>query len=332
MRHLPPLALMLAAASLTVLGSHSPAFAAETRTDLTTTDMTTALAQVAAHSAAAAEQGWKGINNFTLGKASGTNEVRVDTEAGIVVERLTSPTLAGVTYASAGKGMYEGLFDSRSKAVVKMTGRTGTGYLFTSKKSLTVASFLDGTFAPTRTPPPAKADTNAHEAGTKISNPDGTTDYEIFLSEHSMTLTFHVSTAGALTGIDSISTDVNSSITYTYGKQSVLLPPASQSISRTELRLGSEYLNMSRAAEHARYVADTGATATRRAAKGRTVKVTRLRTQLRATAKKHNTNIKMNIVKIRDVKGGVRVYVKNPWTKAARAYTVKVSGTKVVVK
>jgi hypothetical protein len=146
-----------------------------------------------------------------------------------------------------------------------------------------------------------------------------------------MTLTFHVSTAGTLTGVDSLAQDVNSSITYTYGKQRVLTPPASQAISRTELRLASEYLNMARTAEHAKHVADTGATATRKAAKGGTVKVARLRTELRSVAKSYNARIKMTIVKVKDVKGGARVFVRNPWTKGIRAYRVKVCGKRVGV-
>jgi hypothetical protein len=135
MRRASSPALLLVTASLAVLGIPAPAFATDTTTELTKADITAALTKVAADSAAAAEHGWQGTNTFTVGTASGKDHIQVDTEAGIVVDRFSHQTLTGETYASTGKGLYEGLFDSRTKAIVKMTGRTGTGYLFTPEKS-----------------------------------------------------------------------------------------------------------------------------------------------------------------------------------------------------
>ncbi|MFI5937347.1 hypothetical protein [Actinoplanes sp. NPDC051494] len=320
-------ALLLVTLSLAVPGTCAPALAADPATALTRAEMAVALTQVAADSAAAADHGWRGTYAFTAGPSGFTEEILVDTGTGTVVDRSTNGTTTAVTYARAGTGLYEGLFDRRSRAIVRMTGRTGTGYLFTPGRTLTVASFLEETPVPA----PGRAGANAHEAGTRITRPDGTTDYRVAVAEHSMTFTFHVSAAGVLTGIDGVSPEVSTSTTYTYGRQSVTPPPAAQAITRAEYWLGNAYLKMSRTAEHAKVVADTGAAATREAAKGRAIKVPRLRTQLRTTARRYNAGIGMTIVKIKDIRGGVRVYVTNPWTHETRCYPVKAAGRKVVV-
>jgi hypothetical protein len=45
-----------------------------------------------------------------------------------------------------------------------------------------------------------------------------------------------------------------------------------------------------------------------------------------------NTKAQLRMIKVTDVRRGVRVYATNPWTHKTVSYTVKASGKKVVVR
>jgi hypothetical protein len=80
-----------------------------------------------------------------------------------------------------------------------------------------------------------------------------------------------------------------------------------------------------------RNVAHQGAAHTRRAAKGGTVNVASLRTIVHRDAAAFNSSAKVNMLKVSNISGGTRVSATNPWTHKTVSYTVKASGSKVVV-
>jgi hypothetical protein len=323
-------AVLLATASMAVslFVAPSAAWAAEPATNLTAAEMAVALKAVADASAAAGAGGWRADTEVAVSEGMDTvrmtETAQVDPARGLlsdVVEvdgRGTSST-----YAVAGKGFYFSVTDGYFKPALQMMGRSSVTFAFTADKklqledlALTPAEIL-GEFA---------------VAGTKTVNDDGSADFRV-VTEDDMAVTMHASAASVLTDVDLTATDEegtsSAAVDYSYGAQEITLPDASVTIDSGTLLKGVAYVDMSAVVKSA---ATAGAAATRKAAKGGTVKVASLRKVVRREAAAANRSTGVTMVKVKDTTGGVRVYATNPWTKKTVSYTVKGSGRKVVLK
>jgi hypothetical protein len=317
--------LLVAAVSLAggVLTAPGAAYAADTTTKLTATQMVVALEPVTAATTAAAEDGWKAAITMTSGKSSGSGSYVVDPTHGIAYEGYSFDEFEHTAYTVAGKGYYRALSDSQSKAAVKMMGRPAVRYSFTPDTSLTLAVHLKGG-APT---PVYVLSDDVHHPGTKTVHDDGSTDYDMVVDDQSVTL--RVSPTGTLSGAHTKGDDFATTLAYTYGPQTITVPTGSAVIGSAQLQLGVWYLDMP---AHAKQVSRSGAAQTRRAARGATVKVASLRKIVRAEVSSFNTMTETKMIKVKDVRRGVRVSATNPWTKKTVSYTITASGKKVVVR
>jgi hypothetical protein len=299
--------------------------AADTTTHLSKAQMAAALKMVAGTSTAAAHDGWK-ATIATTGSLSESAAYVVDPLHGIAFDQL-QVAFAGVHasathYAVAGTGLYANLEGATSRAAVKMIGRPAVRYVFTPRRSLNLAAYVKENALP---PAVVLTEDVAH-AGTKTLHDDGSADYTLHDADD-VTVTMRVSPAGTLSGAHATSADFTSRLTYAYGKQTVTLPAAGITISSATLTQAVGYVSMPARVKN---VARQGAAHARRAAHGRTVKVTALRKVVRRDVAKASTHQKM--IKLKDIHGGVRVYATNPWTHQTVSYTVKASGKNVVVK
>ncbi|OJF12117.1 hypothetical protein [Couchioplanes caeruleus] len=118
-------------------------------------------------------------------------------------------------------------------------------------------------------------------------------------------------------------------LTYTYAPQTVTLPAAGTVIGEAPLAVGVWYVDMP---AYVRQVSHGGAAAARRAARGATVKVTSLRKAVRREVSAFHTKARLKMIKVTDVRRGVRVFATNPWTRKTVSCTVTASGKKVVVR
>ena len=331
---------LLTASIAAILGVPAPALAAATSVSLTKAQINAALTEVAASSAKASSAGWRGVeirtdaDGYHPGKTITSIDDVTGDAVGRIVERFKSPKWSSLTYAKTGKGTYEQVYDKRAKAVLKMMHRPGVTHILRSDKTLTVDKYLENTFSA-----PGHVNAAFLSDGARTIHTDGSVDYTVTYTDPPQMFTpaggartvLHINADGVLTSVDITGPDIRTHLTYTYGRQTVTLPATSKTISLEQLQLGSEYLDMSSIDRYIKHVATEGATATRKAADGARIDVADLRTIMRRTATADNADTRMNIVKVRNVAGGMRVYATNPWTKATRAYTVKASGTKVTV-
>lgn len=322
-------AVLLATASMAVglLAAPSAAWAADTTTDLTVAEMKVALKAVAEASTKAGAGGWRADMDITMATGSETLKVtetsRVDPARGLLSDVFE---IAGrgssTTYAVEGKGFYQSL-DAQFKPALQMMGRTSVGYVFTADRDVDLDDAA---------PVPATILGYYSLAGTKTLHDDGSADFRV-VTEDQTTVTMHASAASVLTDVEVTSTDAEfastAAVDYSYGAQQITLPTAAATIDNATLTKGMAYLDMPAIVKSA---ATKGAAATRKAAKGRTVKVASLRKLVRADAAAANRSTGVTVVKVKDITGGVRVYATNPWTKKSVAYTVKASGRKVTLK
>jgi hypothetical protein len=300
------------------------AYAADTVTSLSATDMAAALQDVATSSAEASRTGWRATTSIAAGSFSGTGSFAVDPAAGVALDRLQVAGMTVVTYAVGGKGTYERLADPESRAAVRMMKRAAVRYSFTADPKLSLSRYVaDNGFAPTA----ILSDDVAH-AGTKTQHDDGSADYR-FKPDGSTTVTLAVSPAGILSKVAARDTGTTITVTYGYGAQRIAVPTSAVSIRSTVLATALAYLHMG---DIVKDVAHDGATRTRRAAHGRTVKVSSLRTAARRAAADTNATFRMTMVKVKNIRGGAKVYATNPWTNQTVAYTVKASRKKVLVR
>jgi len=315
-------AVLLASASMVtgLLAGPGAAYAADTTTNLTAAEMTAALKSVATMSAAAAADGWKlalDIHMGNEGAASGL--MLVDPADAMAYNEFTYGAEADAGYFVQGKGVYGRINTSPERQALKMMGRSSVQYSFTADRTLTLADITEGT------DPGSMLAEDTDHAGSKTVHDDGTADYS-FIDEDGLSVTAHVDTAGKLSGLEAQMYTMHEQFDYTYGAQQVTPPAAAVTISDSVLALGVAYLDMPAAVKS---VATSGAAAARKAACGHTVKVASLRKAVRGASAKVKG---VNVVKVANVRGGVKVYATNPWTHASVAYTVKASGRKVVVK
>jgi hypothetical protein len=205
-----------------------------------------------------------------------------------------------------------------------MMGRPAVRYAFTSDTSLTLAKHLKNGIAPT---PVSALTDDVHHPGTKTVHDDGSTDYAMVVDD--ATVTLQVSPAGTLSGVHAKGNGDAMTLTYTYGPQTITVPAADTVISDAQLQLGVWYVDMP---AHVKQVSHSGAARARRAARGATVKVASLRKAVRAEVSSFNTQAEMKMIKVKDVRRGVRVSATNPWTKKTVSYTITASGKKVIVR
>jgi hypothetical protein len=224
------------------------------------------------------------------------------------------------------KGTYRSVDGDTARAAVKMTGRPGVRYVFTADKKLALDDW-----AAERAPSPADVlDDHSIAAGTKTVHDDGSTDYAYRDAKNRVDVTLHVDAAGLLATVsDNIPGFLRYTVAYTYGAQKITPPAAAVTVDSVTLAKAEAYLTM---ADRVKAAATNGAAHTRKAAKGRTVKVASLRAIVRKDAGAVNKSAGVAMVKVVNVAGGVRVSAINPWTHKSVAYTVKASRKKVIVK
>jgi hypothetical protein len=316
--------LLVAAVALSggVLTAPGAAYAAETTTQLSATQMVVALEPVTIATTAAAEDGWTAAMTLT-GDFSGSASYVVDPTGGIAYERYRFGDFHDTAYAVAGKGRYLALSDPKSRAAVKMMGRPAVKYSFTPAPSLTLAEHFENG---TPTPVSVLSD-DVHHPGTKTVHDDGSTDYAMVVD--GATLTLRVGPAGTLSGAHVQAGSDTMTVTYTYGPQTVTVPAADTVIGEAQLARGVWYVDMP---AHVKQVSHSGAAQARRAARGATVKVSSLRKIVRGEASAFNTKAQLKMMKVKDVRGGVRVYATNPWTHKTVSYSITASGKRVVVR
>ncbi|GGQ72647.1 hypothetical protein [Couchioplanes azureus] len=298
------------------------AYAADTTTNLSATQMAAALKTVATASTAAADGGLRTDLVISDDTESGSGSFVVDPSHGVSHDRLRFAGTDEDSYAVAGKGYFHTLPDRASRAAVKMMGRPTVKYAFTPDRSLTLAEHLE------QTPAPASLlSEGVDHAGTRTVHDDGSADYVQVVEGQKITL--RVGPAGTLSGAQVQYGSLAVTVTYTYAPQKITLPAASTVISEAQLTLGVWYLQMP---ADVKYVSHTGAANARRAARGATVQVASLRKAVRREVSAFNTKAQLKMIKVKDVRRGVRVYATNPWTHRTVAYTVTASGKKVVVR
>lgn len=330
----PAILLVSATVAAGLLVAPAAAYAADTTTELSAAQMKAAVEAVAAATDTASAQGWTSDLDLslTLGgtTATGWQTVVTDREHGLLTASFAvqgQPTAS--VFLDEGAGGYESISDdSRSKAALKMIGRPTATFTFTADPSLTLA---DDAPTPLELVSPAAAE--GAGSGTKTLHDDGSADYT-FRDSTIGTVTLRTDASSVLT---SASTEfkedeatLSQQLDYTYGPQTVTLPEAGVTVDAKTFTKGLAYLDMSGMVRNA---AVSGAADTRRAAKGGKVKVATLRKLTRRDASETNQAAGgVDVVKVKNITSGVRVYATNPWTKKSVAYTVKASGKKVLVK
>ncbi|MDI6100826.1 hypothetical protein QLQ12_19630 [Actinoplanes sp. NEAU-A12] len=321
-------AVLLATASMAVglIAAPGAAWAADAGTPLSAAEMKIALKAVADASLSAGAGGWRADMDMTVSMDSSSlhiaKETRVDPARGLYFDVLEFAGRDTVTYAAEGKGVYQSLDDPTADAALTMMGRPSVTFVFTADTRVRLDEMA---------PSPASLLDAYSLAGTKTVHEDGSAEFRVVSDDE--TVTMHTSAAAVLTEVDVTATadeaTTEGTVDYTYGAQDISLPAASATIDEATLMTGVAYLDMPAMVKSA---ATQGAAATRKAAKGRTVKVATLRKLVRRDVTAANQKSPVPIVKAKDITGGVRVYATNPWTKKSVAYTVKASGKKVTLK
>jgi hypothetical protein len=325
-------AILLASASVAagLLVAPAAAYAADTTTELTASEMKAAVAAVAAATDTAAAQGWKSDLDLSItfggSTATGWQTITTDPVHGLLTASFAVQGQPETSvFLDEGSGGYESVGDdSRTKAALKMIGRPGATFAFTADPTLTLEDDA---------PTPLELVSPAVGAGTKTLHDDGSIDLTV--KDTSVgTVTLHADASSVLTAASTeFSEDeatITTSLDYQYGPQSVTLPSADVTVDAKTLTKGIAYLDM---AGLVRNAAVSGAADTRRAAKGGKVKVATLRKLVRRDAAETNASAgNVEVVKVKNITSGVRVSATNPWTKKTVAYTVKASGKKVLVK
>jgi hypothetical protein len=324
MSHILRSVLVLTTASITAgfLAAPGTAYAADTTTKLSAAGMAADLKRVSSTSMATAKDGWRATMSFKVSDRSATGRYVVDPAARIASDKFRVGDDVAENYAVAGKGIYTYTSDPVTRAAVTMMGRASVRYVFTPQ-----AVKLD-TYVKDNMPSPSVVLTeDVNYAGTKIAHDDGSRDYA-FKADDGVTARIHVNPAGVMTTARATGPDLTMSLAYTYGAQHQKAPAAAVTVDAKTLATAVAYLDMPASVKD---VANQAATHTRRAAKGKTVKVAPLRTIVRRDATAFNSGIEVKMMKVSHIAGGARVSATNPWTHKTVSYTVKASGTKVLV-
>lgn len=323
--------VVMTAASITagVLAAPGAAYATDTTTKLSAASLAAELKAVSAASTAASKNGWKATMGMRWPDGLQITGLYVaDPAGGIATAQIRARGGdAGrgkivATYAAVGRGLYEYNDSPKILQAVKMMRRPAVRYVFTPK-----AVKLNEYAAEYMPQPGLALAPNGKYPGTKTVHDGGSTDYA-YQDQIGMTNTVRVSSAGALTSARATDLDVTLTVAFTYGPQRVTLPAPAVTVDAKSLAAAVAYLTMP---ESVKGVADRGAAATRRAAKGKPVNVASLRTIVRREAVASNTSTKVNMIKVNTIGAGIRVSGTNPWTRATVSYTVTASGSKVIV-
>ncbi|GIE78258.1 hypothetical protein Aph02nite_42080 [Actinoplanes philippinensis] len=325
----PAILLASAAVAAGLLVAPAAAYAADTTTDLSASEMRTAVAAVAAATGTAAEQGWKSDLDLTVAlggrTATGRQSIVADPQHGLMgVSSALEDTPVASVFLDEGSGVYSSLpEDSRTEAALTMMGRPAATFAFTAAPTLTLKN--DG-------PAPMDVVVTSVGAGKRTLHDDGSADLT-FADPVMGAVTLHVDASSVLTAaestLDEEDANLSVSVGYGYGPQTVTLPTADETVQAGTLAKAVAYVEMSGLVRDS---AVTGAADTRKAAKGGKVKVATLRKLVRRDADRVNDSVNVDVVKVKNITAGVRVSATNPWTKKTVAYTVKASGKKVVVK
>ncbi|WP_433795450.1 hypothetical protein [Actinoplanes sp. CA-252034] len=326
----PAILLVSASVAAGLLVAPAAAYAADTTTDLSASQMKAAVAAVAAATDTAAVRGWASDLDLDLtirGRtATAWQKTATDPEHGLLAASFAMDGQpASSVFLDEGAGFYRSVEDdSRITAALTMIGRPTATFVFTPDTDLTLKK--DG-------PAPLDLVTTSVSAGTRTLHDDGSADLT-FTDEQLGVVTLHADAASVLTTASTASKDdeqtLSMSVDYAYGPQLVTLPAADVTVDDKTLAKGVAYLDMARLVRES---AVNGAASTRRASKGGKVKVATLRKLVRRDAAQSNWYAgDVQVVKVKNITAGVRVHATNPWTKKTVAYTVKASGKKVLVK
>ncbi len=321
---------LLATASLAagLLTAPAAALAADTTTPLTAAEMSAALKGVAGTTAPAELPGYAGDLqlSFTLDGAAQKGSAKFGADAASGRGYLSATGVLGAlgTYAQAGKGMWIYFNGKTERAAVAMAGRPAARYVFQPDAKLT----LDDWDADTLPTASSVVGEDALHAGTKTVHDDGTTDYT-YADDEKIQITFTVDAHGVLTAAHAATTGVEETFTWTYGPQTISLPSAAQTIGAVVFTQALAYLNM---AGKVKQAAVNSAEVVESRSKKKTVKVVNLRKWTRYEISSFNSSLGVKVLAVADVKGGVRISAKNPFTKATAAYTVKASGKHAVAR
>jgi hypothetical protein len=313
---------LLAAAALTagVLTGPGAAFAADTRTSLTATQMSAALRAVGTTTSAAARPGWRGTESISASGLSLTSRYVADPAHGIAMDQIISGVVNQTEYAVSGVGAYEYAGDRASRKAMAMIGHPSARWVLTRSK-LKLSTWMRDNLSP-----PSEVLAGDSPAGTRTTHDDGSADYTF--TDDGTTATLHVDPTGALTSVRATGSGISERMTYAYGPQHLKAPGASATVSRNTMDRALAYLDM---ATIVGGVADGGAADARTRAHGRAVSVSSVRKAVRSEATGINKLLKVTMVRVTDIAGGARVSATNPWTHRTVTYTVKASGRKVIV-
>jgi hypothetical protein len=314
-------ALLVTAATMAagLLAGPGAAYAADTPTSLSASEMSAALKAVGTASARAAAKGSKiSITLAGGGAPAGSETFVTDPVHRVMFERLAFAGPPITQYVAAGRGTYAPVTDPSSRAALKMMRRPSVRYVFTPDRSTTLDS--DGMS------PSALLTDDVDHAGTRTLHDDGSADYR--LTENDSTLTVHTDTAGLLTSADTTGDGMHVTLTYAYGPQHLTLPAPGTTISAATMEHGLAYLDMAAAV---RQLAGDTATGALRAAHGHNVSASSLRKVAQQAAAMVNRAVGIKMLKTRNTAGGVRVYATNPWTHHTVSYTVTPAGHKVTI-
>jgi hypothetical protein len=308
-----------AAIAAGLLAGPCAAYAADTSTPLSPSEMSAALKTVGSASTHAAAKGSKiSVTLAGGGALSGSELFVTDPVHRVMFERLTFAGHPITQYVAAGRGTYTAVTDPSSRAALKMMRRPSVRYVFTPDRSTTLDS--DDMSAA------ALLTDDVDLAGTRTLHDDGSADYR--LTENGSKLTLHTDPAGLLTSADTTGDGVQMTLTYAYGPQHLTLPARAATISAATMEHGLAYLDMAAAV---RQLAGDTATGALQAAHGHNISAASLRKVARQAADATNAAAGITMLKTANATGGVRVYATNPWTHRTISYTISTAGRKVTI-
>ena len=305
----------LSAALLGVPGGGAPAADLAT---LSKGQMAQALTTALAAARTAGKGGWTATFTTALGPVVTTQEVTYDAANRRAHQQMVTAGRRYERYAVSRRGTYTTLADVTSRAAVTMMGRPGVKYAFGPDPALDAQEFSVSSLGG----PPAVVDlSDVSFDGTRAQHRDGSVDYRYL--DDSADVTVHVSAAGAMRGYERVSANYFRSVAYTFGSQTVSLPPASAVVTNETLATGLAALDL---ATQVRTAADLTAAVSRAT---RALTVTALRRVAAAQAAAANRRTDTRLVRVTNVAGGARLSATNPWTKATVGYTVTTDGSTI---
>ncbi|GLY00534.1 hypothetical protein [Actinoplanes sp. NBRC 101535] len=313
--------------AVTLLVAPGAAYAADTTTDLTATEMAAALKTVGAASAKAAAQGWNSRSVSTGDEGTDVETTAYDPARKVYATHRGDAGTTGTDWVVvSGRGSYSSLTEPVDRSAMAMIGRPKVRWVLQGDTKADAA----GT---SRQDPLAPWGVNepvfSRNAGTKVTHDDGSAEYAAAGRSTGFDVTWRVNAAGVLTATTLTFEDQTLNLSFGYGEQKLTAPAAAVSVDYATYRKALVYLDMPADVKNA---AVQGASAARKAAKGGKVKVATVRNRVREQAWESNYKSGVKVVKVKNVTGGAKVWATNPWTKKTVAYTVKASGRKVTVR